>query len=133
MGIDIQWYDDQHKIVLIRFDEHWTWQDFYALDPRSQGFLNSVQHEICYIVDLSQTRKLPQGVSLRDVRQVLEFRHPLSDWVILVGISPYLRAILSAVLSAMSDLDTTFIYARHLDEALDLARQRLATLAQRRA
>lgn len=129
MGIHVQWDNPEKTVIFIEFEGHWSWDDFYALDRQTIAMLDSVEHQVCYIVDTRSTRHLPRGMSLAKVKQVLDFRHPRSDIMVIAGMNRFIRVMLDSVTRAMGGTKKTKIITTNtIEDARRIITERLNEL-----
>lgn len=127
MPIDMQWYDSTQRIVWIRFTSPWTWKEFATLHDHGIDMAASVQHRICFLVDMASVRHLPVGLPLSTIYPVLSADHPNTDSYIIVGAHPSVRKTLMILLRVMR-LNTRITLVNTLDEGLTIIRERLSAL-----
>lgn len=113
--IDVRWGDETYRCIYIKFHETWDWEDFYKLDEITKPMLDTADSPVCYVVEMSKTRFTPAGISILRIRKVLEFRHPNSDLMVIVGINTYLRMIRNTVLKVLG-ASTPVVLAQDIDD-----------------
>lgn len=125
MGISVGWDNPQKTIIRVTFEEEWTWDDFAAIDKVAAGMVDTISHKVCYIADVRKTSTVPPGLQLTVVRNVLEFRHPNSDMLVIVGLTKVMRMLLNTVLQALGPISTRMKIVDTIDEAYTTVNYRL--------
>jgi len=94
MTIPVEWLDDAQTILIYRVEGKWTTSDLPELSERTNLLLDSVSHRVDMIGDFTQA-EIPSGNILLTTRRTLRGPHPNRGLVVLVGLNPFLRGILS--------------------------------------
>ena len=68
MSISTRWYDDQHKVIILKFEGNWDWDDLSAAQVEENKLAASISYNVVAFVDLSQTNILPRGNILANGR-----------------------------------------------------------------
>ena len=83
MSLTVTWDDDaQHTILLP--GPVVDLERFYGMNPLTDALASSVDHKVCYLVDMSQTREVPIGLLSR-LKEAVSFDQPNSDLVVIVA------------------------------------------------
>lgn len=127
MPIDIHWYDTSQHIVWIHFTSPWNWDDFAAINERTMDFASSVDHRVCYLVDLTHVRHLPAGLPLSSIYPVLRMSHPNSASYVIIGAKPSVHKTLTILLRVMR-LTTHIMFVNTAEEGVQMIQSRLAAL-----
>jgi hypothetical protein len=127
MPIDIRWYDTSQHIIWLQFSSPWTWDDFAAINDRSMAFVSSVNHRVCYLVDLTNVRHLPPGLPLSSIYPVLRINHPNSASYVIIGAKPSIHKTLTILLRVMR-LTTHIMFVNTPEEGVQMIQSRLAAL-----
>jgi hypothetical protein len=61
MPIEMVWGDDTHSIIVSRFSDDWTWDDYHESDQILLIMAAEVAHRIDIISDFSSSNGLPEG------------------------------------------------------------------------
>lgn len=130
MAIEIVWDNDNQTIIRVTFPEQWTWDDFLEVDTITAKMVDSVNHKVCFLADLRQTKRIPTGLKLDIANQVLDFRHENSDLLIIVGMNKMIRALLNITLMALSRIRTQIKIVETIDEAYECIHHRLLEIAR---
>lgn len=68
MSISTRWYDDQHKVIILKFEGDWNWDDLWAAQVEENKLAATVGYNLVAFVDMSQTNMLPKGNILANGR-----------------------------------------------------------------
>jgi hypothetical protein len=124
MGINIQWDDDAQTRFRYHFDEHWTWDEFFAAKNQAKPLLDAVGHKFAVIIDLTEVSRLPPD-SLAQSRNALRNGHPNAFFIILVVPNPVVRTIIGTLRDIAPITPRTIEIASTLDAARALVNQHL--------
>ncbi len=61
MPITIRWFNAEHTIIQYEFEGRWSWEELHAAIEQVQALMNSVDHRVDIIVDVSGSRGIPAG------------------------------------------------------------------------
>jgi hypothetical protein len=125
MPVEMKWYDSSHRIILTRITPPWTWAEFATLHDRGIELISTVNHRVCYLVDLSGVRHLPPGLPLSSIYPVLSVEHPNTDSYVIVGAHPTIHKTLTMLLRVMR-LTTQITMVGTMDEGLNVIQARLS-------
>ncbi len=124
MSITAQWDDPQQTIIRISFSSEWSWDEFFAIDARTNAMLDGVNHRVCYLADMRATSMIPRGMRLDIIRQVLNFQHPNSDLLVVVGINRMMWSFFNSALLAIG-LTVQVKTVKTIDDAYRVIQYRL--------
>lgn len=63
MGVNIQWYDEDEKIILIRYGEHWTWEEFHDAAETSRQWAEQTPYERVDIIAYMESGFVPGKIT----------------------------------------------------------------------
>lgn len=127
MPIEIRWYDSSRHIIWLHFTLPWTWNEFAAINERTLDYVSSVDHRVCYLVDLTNVRHLPPGLPLSSIYPVLKTHHPNSASYVIIGAKPSIHKTLTILLRVMR-LTTHIIFVNTAEEGVQMIHSRLSAL-----
>lgn len=127
MPIDVRWRDDKRRVILVQMSGTWTLNEFYEIDTRSIALEDTVNHKVCFLVDMRGTNFVPKGMSLDRTRKVLQSHHPNTDITVIVGVSTLPRIMLDTFLKA-GRVSTQYMLCATIEEADEVLARRLAEL-----
>lgn len=123
MAVEVRWTNAEQIVLLYTFSAAWTWDEYYAATTRGRAMVESVDHMVVTIIDLSASRALPPG-ALTHLRRATTHQHPNLGPVILVGLNRFIRAM-SDMLSRIYPLAAQKVrIVATLDEAYALLAER---------
>jgi hypothetical protein len=124
MPISLEWYDDEQTILRHVYTGNWTWQEYQNTFEVMNTMSVSVPHPVYHMIDMTQTRMIPQGSSISQIRTGARYAPPNAAAIIVVGNSLFLTMIsrMMAVVprrTSPSGTRHTFTMAKTIQEALD--------------
>lgn len=93
MPVLVEWYDPDHKILLIQIQHNWTWPQMHTALEEVWNHLGEVKHGVYTIFDARVSNGWPPN-SLANLRQTNARVHPNSREILIVGLSIYHRTML---------------------------------------
>ncbi|MCU0511545.1 MAG: hypothetical protein MUE40_03150 [Anaerolineae bacterium] len=129
MAISVGWYDGAQTILIWRFGESWTWDEYYAALEQTNQVLRRCSQPVALIVDTREARSFPRGL-LTHAANGIETRQE-GIWLAVVVIGhPVLRAIYDHFLPIAERLlprqGLKMTHADDVESALRLIETRLA-------
>ena len=127
MGIQYRWYDPNRKdIILIIYEDAWTWDDFVDAKEGIDRLLYSVESDVFVINDHTDAPMLPTGRRsiFSEIKNAFNTAPPNLAGVYTIGVFPLLRVTFNSlrVLTGNRLLrDINFV--KTLDEAISLIGQ----------
>lgn len=121
MGIQVMWDDERKWAVQYVFAPKWSWEDLKSAFAEAHALLDTVDYPVHTILDMRKTSSLPEHA----ITQIgkIGVNDPIhrndSRMIVLVGVSAFVRAIISAAgkvfkpLSEQNDLR----FVKTLEEA----------------
>lgn len=61
-GIDVRWYDQAQRVLFWAYYKGWTLGDYKAATRTAIDMMNSVQHPVYIIADLTRSDGVPSGI-----------------------------------------------------------------------
>ncbi len=98
MAIHISWHDQAKTIIHLDFEPDWTFEDLRGIDLDTDVLLDEAGQKVCMIADLSRARVMPRNLPITQMREVLDFAHPNTDIIVVVGMGPMVRMMLETIL-----------------------------------
>jgi hypothetical protein len=86
MPITVGWDDHVHSIILVSFENPWTWEEFHTALERTDELTISVEHRVDMIFDFRHGKQIPHGLPLPHLYQALSDVPPNAGDFISVGI-----------------------------------------------
>lgn len=120
MAVQISWGNEHKTFTVFEFIGTWTWEEYYAARDKGVSMVNSVDHTVNIIVDISQSSFFPQNMLTHFRSSVNQAPRPF-DLCVIVSQSRFVEALVN-VLSRLK-LMTKFRLVKTRDEALEIFRQ----------
>jgi hypothetical protein len=122
MAVQATWDNDEKTIVRYDFDAKWTWDDFYEAYYQAVDMQNSVLHRVDVILDMSQTRRLPDSALLH-LRNLSEKQPPNIGKSILVSKNSFIISLYTLAMKNHAKIAYYFRLAGTLIDAHTLIEQ----------
>lgn len=94
MVIRLRWLDDQQNALVYSFPEQWSWEDFYTVKTEADTWLDSRDHDVVLLFDMTLTLAIPPG-ALAQSRYLIDKIHPRGKPIILIGKNRMIPPLLS--------------------------------------
>ena len=121
MAIVVNWANEAHDTILVRYERLWTWSDFAAAKRQIDGLLNSVNHSVDIISDSRQSGGLPRGNAVNVM--VTSFQSAPSNIriVVVVGANPFFKSLLQILQTvSMNHAAHNIHFSKTLEDAQSL-------------
>jgi hypothetical protein len=92
MGIDVEWYVGSDRVILMHFQENFSWDEFYEAKLQADALMDTVDHN-CALVLWFPSKVPPLTNALSNGRSMLSRRHPRSERFIIVSESSFVRSL----------------------------------------
>ncbi len=121
MTVHISWDNNTQTTIRMEFVGEWTWDEVHRALAKNVEMLDSVDHSVNAIVDLSKSMGAPTLV-LTQLRSIVQNRHPRSNMTVLVGANDMLMTFWKIFLQAYGRITRSnrYSYAKTVAEARDL-------------
>ena len=106
--IEVEWADDTQKIVILRFRDKWTWQQFFDAQKKTHALVDTVPDKVIYGIILPSKQQLLPPNPLSHFRKGLVNIHPRYKGSVMVGANAFSRLMLTTVLKVMGNDDLSF-------------------------
>lgn len=122
MPLELYWDDDARTTLLLEVRGAWTWDELMQTMHRIKQITDQADREIAAILDLSDGLRLPGGTwlsreALDTARKLLMLGQGGTGQVVIVGVSPAIRAIYNTLLTMDRRLLGGVTFAATTDEA----------------
>ena len=71
MKIQVNWHNEQQTVLYYSFEVGWDWKDMYDAFAQARDMMESVDHHVNIIMDLSHVSLIPKG-ALAKIRWAFE-------------------------------------------------------------
>ena len=128
MGIRSDWSDDRQQLMIITIQSPWTWEEFRSMANQAFVEIQSTDHPVATIMDVSQIGKLPSGNFLGHL-QFVDSSMPKNVFAsVLVG-APYVVTSFMNILTRIRPTAKEIaFFATSFDEAKALVERRYQAL-----
>jgi hypothetical protein len=128
MPISLEWYDDERTILRHVYTGNWTWEEYQGTFEVMNTMSTSVQHPVYHVIDMTQTRMMPQGSSIAQIRTGARYVPPNAAAMIVAGNSLFLTIISKMIAAVPRSSPTTtgrniFRMVKNLDEAMQFIQE----------
>lgn len=96
MAMTVEWDNDAKTILCLCYEARWDWDDFTAAEAAMQRLLDSVDHPVDLIFDVSSGSFPPPGAMAR-FREVTDNPHPNVRYLVFVGPGLVVRFLQSLI------------------------------------
>ncbi len=132
--IEIQWQDDEKRVLHYTFPKHWQWDDFYAVKERADAWLDNIsEHDDDIVLLLDLRHSVLDNVivdMLIHAKHLFRGAHPRANIIIAItknngvrNIAPLIRRLVPRY-----NQDNLFVVSTQ-DEAQAIIQRRLAVEA----
>ena len=61
MPISTYWYDDEHQVIVQKFEGNWSWEELASEQAKLRTLASTVAHKIVFYNEMTRTNILPKG------------------------------------------------------------------------
>jgi hypothetical protein len=116
MGITVKWYDETHTLLFVQYDVEWTMNDFRESIETSYNLMETVEHPVDIIQDLSQMRHFP--VVLMSMGRFTEAKaHPRKRYMIMAGANMFVEKLIGVAKVIAPSVTEDLHFVPTLDQA----------------
>lgn len=116
MPILISWENNEKTIIKTSFVGNWTWADFPIIRAQAIEMMKSVNHQVDFIGDLSETVRMPKG-AFSVGRSIINNQQKNEGNAVIIGTSPIVRVLFHTFVNTYPAIRNQYFYATSLDEA----------------
>ncbi len=92
MTVEVRWCDESRRVALLRFPNHFSWEDFQAAQVEADRLLDAVTHPCALVLQFGPRMPSLENTLLNG-RAMLARRHRRAARFILVTDSVYVRTL----------------------------------------
>lgn len=117
MGIKVNWYDKDKTIVRYEFEGQWRWDDLHEAIKQVNALLESVNHPVYIIIDVTEGTIVPAG-AFSHMR--MRSMNAAPNWAggIFVGMNTFLKTLITTFIKVYPKLGERYAVCNTMDEAL---------------
>lgn len=131
MGISIGWDNEEKTIMRFEYVGEWTWESFYENIEAANHLMDTVNHPVVSIIDMSASNHLPfgAGVHIRNVIRMSQ-SHNNSGISVFYNADRIVQAMIDVLKKSYPEIlaATQWYYAKSLEEARRIAQQKVNEL-----
>lgn len=72
MRIEVEWYDEAKNIIVQRYPEAWSWDEFKRLQDIVPPMMREVSHTVHVVGDFSKHQYIPAGNPILHARNLMD-------------------------------------------------------------
>ncbi|NDJ52318.1 MAG: hypothetical protein GYB68_04425 [Chloroflexi bacterium] len=84
MAIHSVWANESKTIMAVVFEGQWTWDEYFASVDERTVMMDSVNHQVDFIVDFRDSAPLPK-MALKNLAKAAQQTHPNQGMTVIVG------------------------------------------------
>lgn len=121
-AIPVIWHNTAQTIIRYHFPKAWSWDDIYSAIDKAVVLLDSVQHRVCLVLDLTESERVPNlnVIGLQRIANAPTAKHPNAGIFVMVGMRPVVRAIADVFFRLYPAAGKQYRTAATLEEAITL-------------
>ncbi len=90
--IELDWDDPEKTIILYTFFDPWTWNEYYATDPKRDMMFSETNQVIDIILDFRKGKHLPPQ-AMTQLSKIGSWDNPQRGVVIVLGVHSMLQLL----------------------------------------
>jgi hypothetical protein len=124
MSITTTWENQEHTIILMHYQNPWTWSEFEAAQAEQLRLINSVAHPVDVIMDISTGGNVPPN-ALSRFREASKNRPANQRGMVFVGAKLFDKTMVNTVQKTISTQfrEVAIEFVDTLDEAKAFLKQ----------
>src|SRR5688572_8711538 len=91
MGVSINWGNDAHSYLVVKYEVPWSWVEYDAATDQIVEMLRAEGHPVDVILDASAAPYPPSPAAMQHFQHAWERLSPLMSYVIVVGAGGFFR------------------------------------------
>ncbi|MEZ4668735.1 MAG: hypothetical protein R3E39_12555 [Anaerolineae bacterium] len=93
MSITVDWDNPEKTVIRFKYDGSWTLTDYFAANEQSVGMMDNVDHKVHIIIDVTESKILPNGVISQGRSAANRGKHHNQGTVMIVGANGLIRGM----------------------------------------
>jgi hypothetical protein len=119
MPITVTWDDDAHTRIYYVFSGSWKWDEFDTIYVDVYKMLDTVNHKVHAIVDIRQSRLLPQD-TLTQMRRLTYQQHSNGGITVFITDNRFAHTLYNILTGVLQKAKAIFRIAYSPEEAYEL-------------
>lgn len=129
MPVTLDWYDQQHRAVIYRVTEHWTWEELRSTVSNLQSLADAAPGNIIMIIDISQSNILPPGNTVLNGQYMIrQLPEKISNIVVIIE-SSLIKTFMTMIFGMMPTWRNRMRFVKTEQEGQEIIDQLLEQLA----
>ena len=95
MKVNVQWDNEEHKIVRYIFEQGWAWPDLHQALDEAGKLINTVSHQVDVIMDISSANLVPKGALSQINRAYNNPKPPNIGITVIVAPNSFMSAMVN--------------------------------------
>ena len=96
MSIQVRWHNDDHRLLIVQFTSHWTWNDFFRAKATLDNLLDSARKPVNCIFVLPPDVILPPD-SIRNGKHAFSTMHEKLNHIVVARPNILIRTIFDMI------------------------------------
>ncbi|MFN8374666.1 MAG: hypothetical protein U0694_17520 [Anaerolineae bacterium] len=122
MSTTVEWANAEKTILYFRVIHPWTWEDYYNATDEAWHMMQTVDHIVDFIVDLSGTRLVPSN-AMSHLKRGATRTHPHKGMGVFVGVSGFMQVIINMMSHIIPTIKANVRTCSTLPEAYSIIEQ----------
>lgn len=114
--ITVDWDNPDRTIILCRFEDPWTWNEYYAMSRQMAAMFDNIDHVADTIIDMTRGHAMPSGV-LSHMGRAVKLHTAKKGIIILVGVGGIVGPIIQIMNRLYPKMTRHFQQASSLEDA----------------
>jgi hypothetical protein len=127
MTISTRWYDDSHRVIILKFESNWTWEEFKQAQDIQAELARTVSNKVIALLEMHQTNSLPKGNVLVLGRSTFNNVPENVNLIILVIQSRLIEVFADLIVKMMPTWRSRIRFVKTAAEAQQVIDETLAT------
>ena len=131
MPISTTWYDEDHRVIWIKFDVNWGWDELNKGLEEEAKLAATVSYNLVAFVDMSQTKVFPQGNILAQGRSTIGNIPDNVTQIVVVIQSRLIEVFAGLVIDMMPSWRNRVKFVKTVEEGQKLVAEAIAANSAR--
>lgn len=122
MAINVKWADESQSAIVYELKGKWTWDELFIAIDEAVQLLDSINHSVNIIIDVSESQYTPplSVANLRRVANAPTMSHPNTQLLILVGANQFIKIMFQVFSRLFPHAASRYRMMKTLEEALSV-------------
>lgn len=92
MPITVCWDDAERSVLRFDYVGRWTWEELYSAVTEANGLMDTVDHPVTHLIDLTQNGGVPSNL-INHVQQLASLTHRNFEMTIIIGADRFIHML----------------------------------------